>query len=384
MMNTPAQNAAANSRGRKPSLLFTGMWFGGTATVLQNLRKIISAHSEVDSTWIPIEPEPPELFARVPPISLNWTLRGGMIARSRIIQQEKSGKRFDAAYFNDHIPASFIDGFRSRVSSVMAMDVTPRLMEQHNAWYGVPPSGRMNIIEELKFRRTRKTYQHTTFLLPWSNWVKKSLMEDYGVDEAKIRVLAPGVDLDLWTNDTVSTSTRTRILFVGNQFLRKGGDLLCNLARLEPFAGCDFHLVTNSVVENMPPNVIVHTNVLPNSPQLVHLYKQADIFVLPTRADFFPLAIMEAMAMKLPVVATELGSIDEMIEEGNTGYLIPGEDQDALAERMLRLIRNPAMRRKFGANARKKAEREFSLRHNAEIILETLCRAAGMHVPGRV
>lgn len=365
----------------KPRFLFTGMWFGGTATVLQNLRSIISEREDIESTWIPIEYDPPELFARVPPISLNWTVRGGMIARSRIRKQLRAGKKFDAMYFNDHIPASFLQGLRRRVPSVMAMDVTPLLMEEHRTWYGVPSSAQQHVIERIKFLQTRKTYQNTTFLLPWSRWVKRSLIEHYGVDEERIRVLAPGVDLDLWKSDGRQPNAKTRILFVGNQFLRKGGDLLCNIARHEPFRDSEFHLVTNSAIGETPPNVIVHQNLSPNSSELVELYKQADLFVLPTRADFFPLAIMEAMAMKLPVVATELGSIDELVVEGSTGFLIRGEDEEALADRMLRLINNPGLRREFGAKARRKAEREFNLRRNAEIIVETLCRAAGSIPP---
>lgn len=376
MATTMMRPSRESSRSPKPHFVFTGMWFGGTATVLNNLRSVVSERHDIESTWVPIEYDPPELFARVPPISLNWTLRGGLIARARIRKEEKAGKRFDAAYFNDHIPASFLDDFRRRVPSVMAMDVTPLLMEEYRRWYGVPSSTQRNLIERIKFLQTRKTYQRTTYLLPWSHWVKRSLIEHYGVDEKKIRVLAPGVDLDLWNSDGKVPSSRIRILFVGNQFLRKGGDVLYNIARREPFKDCEFHFVTKSAVGETPSNVILHSDVSPNSPVLVDLYRQADLFVLPTRADFFPLAIMEAMAMRLPVVATELGSIDEMVEEGRTGFLIPGEDEEALAERMLRLINNPALRLEFGENARRKAEREFNLKRNVEIIIETLCKAA--------
>lgn len=358
-----------------PRFLFTGMWFGGTATALQNLRRVIGARRDIASTWLPIEYDPPEFFARIPPISLNWTLRGGTIARSRIRREERAGKVFDAAYFNDHIPATFLGSFRRRVPSVMAMDVTPRLMEEHCAWYGVAAPAPVGIVERIKFARTRKTYHDTTFLLPWSQWVKRSLVEHYGVEERKIRVLAPGVDLDVWTTEKKLSPT-IRILFVGNDFMRKGGDMLCRIARREEFQNCEFHLVTNNATGVMPPNVVVHANIVANSPALVHLYRMADLFVLPTRADFFPLAIMEAMAMRLPVVATRIASIDEMVMEGSTGFLIPSEDEDSVADRMLRLIRNPSLRIEFGERARRKAEQEFNLRRNAEVILETLCRAA--------
>lgn len=368
----------------KPRLLFAGMWFGGTATVLQNLQAVISSRNDVDSTWMPIEYRPPEWFTRVPPFSSNLTLQGGLIAASRLWKLRRSGQRFDAIYFNDHIPALFLNRECRKVPSIMAMDVTPKLMEEHRAWYGVPPPGRLNVMERMKFRLIQRAYRQATFLLPWSQWVKNSLVEHYRIEERKIRVLAPGIDLELWRRpESKGPSDSCRcILFVGNHFLRKGGDLLCSLAQQPAFRSCEFHLVTNNAPEQTPPNVIVHRQVSPNSPVLLDLYRMADIFVLPTRADFFPLAIMEAMAMRLPVIATNIASIDEMVIEGETGYLIPNEDEVALADRIQRLMANTALRIAFGEKARRKAEQQFNLRRNAEVILELMLNARQMSPPG--
>ncbi|HXG00818.1 MAG TPA: glycosyltransferase family 4 protein [Bacteroidota bacterium] len=368
----------------KPCLLFAGMWFGGTATVLQNLRAVISSRNDVDSTWMPIEYQPPEWFARVPPFSSNLTLQGGLIAASRLRKLRRSGRRFDAMYFNDHIPALFLNRECRKVPSVMAMDVTPKLMEAHRAWYGVSPPGRLNLMERMKFKLIQRAYQQATFLLPWSHWVKNSLVEHYRIEERKIRVLAPGIDLELWKppEKKVPSDSCHCILFVGNHFLRKGGDLLCSLAQRPAFRSCEFHLVTNNAPEQTPPNVIVHRQVSPNSPVLLDLYRMADIFVLPTRADFFPLAIMEAMAMRLPVIATNIASIDEMVIEGETGYLIPNENEVALADRLQRLMANTALRIAFGEKARRKAEQQFNLRRNAEVILELMLNARQKSLPG--
>ena len=59
-----------------------------------------------------------------------------------------------------------------------------------------------------------------------------------------------------------------------------------------------------------------------------------DVFLLASRTEGFPLAIVEAMLAGLPVVATEVGSIGEAVQDGATGYLVPAEDTDALASRL--------------------------------------------------
>ncbi len=368
-----------SSSSRKPHFVFAGMWFGGTATVLENLHRVVSTREDIMSSWIQIEYSPPEWFARIPPASINPTLQGGLVARSRLRRLARDYMPFDALYFNDHIPALFLNRLRKNIPSVMAMDVTPRLMEEHRAWYGVPPPSRTNLFERTKFHLIQRAYQQSTFLLPWSMWVKKSLIEHYHVEERKIRVLPPGIDLDVWTSNRKPDphySDATRVLFVGNHFLRKGGDLLCSLAGQPAFSSCEFHFVTNNAPKEVPPNVIIHSGVTPNSLKLVDLYRQADVFVLPTRADFFPLAIMEAMAMRLPVIATEIASIDEMVRDGETGYLIAGEDERALADRLQRVLADPALRRRFGENARREAEQKFDLRRNVEVILELMLSAA--------
>lgn len=91
-------------------------------------------------------------------------------------------------------------------------------------------------------------------------------------------------------------------------------------------------------------------------------FEQADVFVLPSRYDCFPLVILEAMQHHLPVITAFEGGMPEMVDEGVTGYLIDRHDDvDTLVERIERLMKNPELRRQLGANGRKKFEREFTL-----------------------
>ncbi|MCC7117867.1 MAG: glycosyltransferase [Anaerolineales bacterium] len=92
----------------------------------------------------------------------------------------------------------------------------------------------------------------------------------------------------------------------------------------------------------------------------------AEIFVLPSRAEGLPIALLEAMSAGLPVVATALKGMSDVIEHGRTGLLTPPEDSQALAEAILQLLRDPAYARQLGAQAKKQVVENYSRAEMAE------------------
>jgi L-malate glycosyltransferase len=85
-----------------------------------------------------------------------------------------------------------------------------------------------------------------------------------------------------------------------------------------------------------------------------------DVFVLPSRSEGFSNALLEAMRAGLPCVATSVGGNPEVVAEGVTGYLVPPNDPEAMASRILELIRNPVTRRQMGAAGRRRMLQEFT------------------------
>jgi glycosyltransferase involved in cell wall biosynthesis len=83
----------------------------------------------------------------------------------------------------------------------------------------------------------------------------------------------------------------------------------------------------------------------------------ADIFALASRWEGSPLALMEAMAARLPVVATSVGGVPELVEDGVTGILVPAGDTDALGQALARLAHDPERRRAMGVAAGVRATR---------------------------
>lgn len=109
---------------------------------------------------------------------------------------------------------------------------------------------------------------------------------------------------------------------------------------------------------------------------IIDLYADLDIVVLPSKCEPFGRAIIEAMAMGIPVVATQAGGAVEVVDHGVTGLLVPPNDPAQLAEAILRLMESKSVAEQFGANGRKRVERLFSIEENVrkteQIYLEVL------------
>jgi len=117
------------------------------------------------------------------------------------------------------------------------------------------------------------------------------------------------------------------------------------------------------------------------------LYTAIDIFVLPSHREGFPRAAMEAAAMGLPIVATDIRGCREVVEHERTGLLVPVRSPDELASAIRRLGDDPALRRRLGAAGRAKAVAEFDERKVVEIVVSaelTALRAAGAFTAAEV
>jgi N-acetyl-alpha-D-glucosaminyl L-malate synthase BshA len=94
--------------------------------------------------------------------------------------------------------------------------------------------------------------------------------------------------------------------------------------------------------------------------QVVPLLSASDLFLMPSAQESFGLAALEAMACEVPVVASRVGGVPEVIEHDVSGYLFPPDDLPAMAEAAIRLLTDPALNRRIAAAARRRAETEFA------------------------
>src|SRR5207253_6532096 len=82
----------------------------------------------------------------------------------------------------------------------------------------------------------------------------------------------------------------------------------------------------------------------------------ADIFVSTNRIDNAPVAVMEAWAMGLPVVSTDVGGLRDLVRDGETGLLVPDDDVEAMSLTIVRLVRDPQLAGRLSVNGRREAE----------------------------
>ncbi|HEX2685581.1 MAG TPA: glycosyltransferase [Kofleriaceae bacterium] len=104
-----------------------------------------------------------------------------------------------------------------------------------------------------------------------------------------------------------------------------------------------------------------------------------DVFVMSSDTEGLPLVVLEAMATSLPVVSTSVGGIPNVLEEGQTGFLVPAGDEAALRHRVEKLYSDPAASRACGARARSAAVTRFSAERMQRDYLELYTRVLSVN-----
>jgi glycosyltransferase involved in cell wall biosynthesis len=298
----------------------------------------------------------------------------------RGLQQTSSALKgsYDSLFFLTHNPAVLQQLAIRRTPTLLWTDVTPALLDDQAEQYDHPietfaPS------RWAKDTLVRHTFKAARLCIGWSSWAKDSFVRDYGVEESKTLVVPPGIDLDRFQLAAgPSNHGLPRLLFVGGDFLRKGGDLLLEVFRSHFRGRCELDLVTRDAVEQ-EEGVLVHRGLSAGSPALVSLFDAATAFVLPTRGDCFSIASLEAMAKGLPVVVSGVGGIPEIVEEGQSGFLLGGARGEDLRAAIEQLLADAARARSMGKRGRQIVEERFSAKLTAQRLLELSRQYARKH-----
>jgi glycosyltransferase involved in cell wall biosynthesis len=270
---------------------------------------------------------------------------------------------------------TYILGFLSvdlmkKLPTVVSLDMTSLQASQETTDPSFIWTHRPNIL------LGKRVFEAAARIVTRSEWARKSVIEDYKIDPEKVKVIYPGVNSTKLTPRDRSINEPQKpfnILFIGGDFERKGGlDVL--EVFLETFSSsAELHLVTQDPVKCQHPNIHIHKDVKAYTSKWLELYSQADVFVMPTHFEGFGWVFIEAMAAGLPVIATRINAIPEMVNHGETGFLIQPGDRKDLACRIRELIDNPTLRCEMGAKGRKVVEQKFNAQKHCET-LESLFR----------
>lgn len=210
---------------------------------------------------------------------------------------------------------------------------------------------------------------------------------EHFVPARKLVVLPNFVDGEVFRPSGAATPENPAVLFVGRVGPLKGVDVL--LEALERARTCVPELTatlvgageTDEALAAVRSHPLVTSGAVrltgPLGPERVELYRKAQIVVLPTRMDSFPMVVLEAMAAGAAVVSTRVGAIPWMLDEGACGVLLPPGDAPALAEALVALARDPARCARLGAAARVRQQEHFDARGAATVLDRLLAQAAG-------
>jgi glycosyltransferase involved in cell wall biosynthesis len=126
-----------------------------------------------------------------------------------------------------------------------------------------------------------------------------------------------------------------------------------------------------------------HVRFLGHQTNVAEWLSIADASVLCTHVEGFSLTVLESMAAGVPTIATDVGGNREAIEEGVTGFLTPPGDEDAVAEKLLRILNNPARGREIGERAREVVRESFTIEATARKSIDlyhTILRQKGYNL----
>ena len=344
----------------------------GHRTFYENLRRFVDADPRLQARWVEVSYYRPDAwwnrFGFVPE---NWrgTLSGMTQVRSGIATD------YDVAFFNTQVPAALAGKTLKQKPYVLTTDITPLQYDTIGERYG-HRADRVSKLRDMKYQANVRLFQSAARVLPWSNWVRGSLLDDYGVDPTRIQVIPPGVDTQLWAPPMHrEKNSPLRILFVGGDIRRKGGMTLIEAYNRLPRGLAELWLVTRTPAPEGEGIRPFH-GLRPNQPELVALYQQCDVFVLPTEAEAFGIAAVEASAAGLPVIASRVGGLTDVVADNVSGYLIAPGNADVLYEKLCMLLDDHALRERMGAAARARALAKFDAQRNAERIVEILIEVA--------
>jgi glycogen synthase len=214
-----------------------------------------------------------------------------------------------------------------------------------------------------------------------SGRMRDDILAHFGADPARVVVIHNGIDPERFRR-TEQRDALDRlgvrppyVLFVGRITDQKGIFHLLDAAPRLP-AGVQVVLCasapdTPEIEERLRRAVPRHPNVLWINEMapvdvVVQLYSHAAVFVCPSVYEPFGLINLEAMACETPVVASAVGGILEVVEDGKTGLLVPPGHPDELAVALGRVLENPALGRSLGQAGRRRVEAQFSWASVAE------------------
>ncbi len=224
----------------------------------------------------------------------------------------------------------------------------------------------------------KQTAQEASLIVTISEYSLSKLEEHYGVDKTKVRIVPNGVDIERFSpaRDVLEVKRQLGlgkdpcVLFVGSLIPRKGLSFLLEAAKkvVKQRPETKFLIVGDGPLREQLDAATKQANLEGNflflnrikEETLPAIYNCADVFVLPSVQEGQGIVLLEAQASGLPVVAFDIGGINESTRNGESGLLVKQKNTDALADALIKLLSDKALAKRMGNAGRRFVSNNFT------------------------
>ncbi len=270
------------------------------------------------------------------------------------------GAWFDLAGYRDKRVVSYHDG---NLATLLASP------------YGYPKISEKYILRALAYERS--LYERIDLIFTMSEWLAQSFRHDFGVGRERVFAVGAGINLPRVRNIQNKSYDAPRILFVGKDFKRKGGDDLLQAFQLvrKEIKAAELTLIgprLESPLEGVRCEGFISKLSEEGLEKILDEYQRASVFVIPSLYEPFGISFVEAMAHRLPCIGTNICAMPEIIQHDKTGYVVPPRDPSALAESLLKLLKEPERCRNFGNAGYERYEQNYTWQAVAKRMCEVI------------
>jgi glycosyltransferase involved in cell wall biosynthesis len=237
--------------------------------------------------------------------------------------------------------------------------------------------------------------QEADLIVTISDYSLDKIQQHYGIDAGKVRIVPNGVDIERFkpTNADAAKQqfglgTELCVLFVGSLIPRKGLPLLVETAKkvIAQRADIKFLIAGDGPLRGSLQETIKSAGLATNFLFLSHvndetlplLYNCTDVFVLPSVQEGQGIVLLEAQSSGKPVVAFDIGGVNETVRKGETGLLVDRGNVDAFAEAVLKLLVDKTLRERMGLNGRRVVSENYTWKLCAQRMFDVYREGLGI------
>ena len=355
----------------------------GNKTYCESLRKYFAEFTDIDLTacWyhedrslatklvnklvrLPLLPSKKNLDIRRARAEWGYGYISEQLAARKLAQRS-----YDVLHFHSQVQSFGSVALMRRIPTVVSMDMTAYQIARESApryhWTHMP-----------SIRMERQALEAAAHIVTFSEWARRSVIHEHGIPGQKVTAILPGTRLETFDPPNYTVRELPRILFVGGDFKRKGGWDLLNVFSEHFAEKTELHLVTNQPLPTVGSNVFVHAGVTAFTRRWHELFRNSDIFAMPSYAEALGHVFQEGAGYGLALIGSNVGGISEMVREGQNGFLVEPGDQVALARRMHELLSDSELLLRFRRQSHRIAIGNFDSKTNFRQVADVFHHAA--------